>query len=490
MKRVLHQAVLRTRRTPGLRSLYRAIYGGAVAGAARSLYGLNGVSSVYLHRGLTREGWEPGVSDIDLLVLREDELEGGEGEFLARFSARLAALRRPFPMLGDLWLGTPEEARHYLRWGGLRAWEDAPDWKLLCGGAIEIPALRESQLKKRWLDPWVWLFISYMEICRRTFGPRGELALKSDADLRKIYLDVLRLSNFLSEGAGALLPRAAQRERSPEALRLSSRDLWLDAALRLSRASRLVLSRAASENTALAQWPAAPPKSPAHQRLKALVGAVPGARGAVCDEPYHTYLLLGDGASARDYDRAAAGLLKHPQAGVAMVLEAPALFLAMQSSYLGAPLGWLGSGSGGASAGGRALFPDWGACAYGQPLPAAALLPERLRWETAAEAASWMLLWWRSLWIGAGWSNRFVLYHLYTRALALGLLLDGQASGPFCDWELLGARRSARVKSLLEGESAANLDCRAREALAPGHLPALAGLMAGLSAALKAPASR
>ena len=131
--------------------------------SSRALGRLPGISGVYLHRGPTRQGWEPGVSDIDLILLGEEADEGG----LPALAARLKTLRRLLPMLGDLWLGSPEEVRAYLRWGGLRAWEDAPDWKLLRGRGVDVPALEESPLKRRWLDPWAWLFVSHMELSRR-----------------------------------------------------------------------------------------------------------------------------------------------------------------------------------------------------------------------------------------------------------------------------------------------------------------------------------
>jgi hypothetical protein len=124
------------------------------------------------------------------------------------------------------------------------------------------------------------------------------------------------------------------------------------------------------------------------------------------------------------------------------------------------------------------------------------MLPERLKLETAAEAASWMMLWWRSLWISAGYANRFVLHHLYTRALGLRLILAGEASGPFCDWEILLARGAARfaedgrlsakLRFLLMGESDATLDSSQRGRLAPGHLSAATRLMAGLEREVEA----
>ena len=489
MSGALHRAVLKTRRVPGLEALYRGAYAAACALSSRALGGLSGISGVYLHRGLTRQGWEPGVSDIDLILLREEADEGG----LPALAARLKTLRRLLPMLGDLWLGSPEEVRAYLRWGGLRAWEDAPDWKLLRGRGVDVPALEESPLKRRWLDPWAWLFVSHMELSRRYFA-EGEADLeKREADLRKMYWEVVRYSDsILAEGDAAPRTRAQAALRAPAAL--SARELWLDSSLRLGWASRLVLEKTASAETSAAEFPAPPPER--REGLRRLL-AEGGGRCVVSDMPYHTYLILAEGADAGDYGRAAAAVLKEPPSGVALVLEPSAWALALQSSYLGAPLGWLGSGGGMASAAGASLFPGWGACASGDALGPLPLLPARLRWETAAEAASWMLLWWRILWISPGWSNRFVLYHLYTRALGLRLLLAGEASGPFCDWELLLARLTSllpehrrfliRTRSLLSGARPQALGSTLRGELSAEHPEALARLMGGLRESLARP---
>jgi hypothetical protein len=489
MKRVLQRAVLRTRGLPGFRALYKGIYAGAVAGSARALHALPGMESVYLHRGMSRAGWEPGLSDIDLVLVRAESLPGGdESEFLSRLAARAAGLRRWFPMLGDLWLGSPPELRDYRRWGGLRAWEDVPHWKLLAGRAADFPALAESEAKRRWLDPWVWLFINHMEICRRVFGG-GESPERADAQIRKLSLDVRRYSDFIMSAGEPLLSREQAKERASDLAGMSARELWLDSSLRLARASRRVLSQVATGETASAAFPVSSSES-----LRRLVSSVGAARGAVTDLPYHTYLLLGDGASPADYERAAEALSAEPQPGVALVLEPAAWALLLQSSYLGAPLGWLASGGGAPSARGETVFPGWGASACGETPERIPLLSERLRLETAAEAASWMQLWWRSLWIAPGCPNRFVLYHLYTRALGLRLMLAGEAGLPLCDWELLLARAasrfeeesrpSARLRSLLLSEPAAALDSTSRAAVASGHFTAAAGLMDGLRRAV------
>jgi hypothetical protein len=57
LKAALHRAVLRSRSLPGLGALYRGAYAGALAVSSRALFALPGMSSVYLHRGLSRQAW-------------------------------------------------------------------------------------------------------------------------------------------------------------------------------------------------------------------------------------------------------------------------------------------------------------------------------------------------------------------------------------------------------------------------------------------------
>lgn len=479
MTNTLHRAVLRTRHWPGLGTFYRGIYSAAIAACAKGFYALAGVSAVYLHRGMTSASWEAGVSDIDLILLRSpDAGPTEEKEFLSRLSSRLGALKRVFPMLGDLWIADKDELNCYLRWGGLRAWEDSPNWRKISGQSVAIPPLEESPEKKRLLDPWVWALISHMEVSRRFFRPSGRPD-KNEADLRKIFLDACRFSRHAGTEE-ELLTRDEARRRFPNAQDKSPKELWLESALLLADASRKVLPRLAGPETGCTPPPTVEPSAWMLDLKKSS-----GARAIVSDQPYHTYLLLAENADPGAFTRAAEGLLLQPPPGVALVLTPSSWALLLQSSYLGAPLGWLGSSVPQAPPS-SGPFSGWGALAVGE-LPEVPLLAARLRWEIAAEAASWMTLWWRYLWIAPGWLNCFVLYHLYTRALGLRLLLMETPSGPFSDWEGLIARseqRFADQRPFLESlarffreEPEPCLGNTERSSLAPEHLEALSQII-------------
>lgn len=486
MRKLLGSAVLRTREVPGLRALYRGAYAAATAASARALLSLPGMGSVHLHRGLTREGWEPGLSDIDLVLVRA-HAEVDEAAGLSRLSRRLSSLRCVLPMLGDVWLGTPAEYRCYLRWGGLRVWEDLPHWRRLGGTPLEVPELAESPAKLRWLDAWVWLFTSHMELSRRLFRPGAEPD-RDLAHLRKFYLDVRRYADFLLEDREEPASRAETRRRLASLDTSDVRALWLDSSRRLALASRRVLGMTASAEAARAPLPPA-----TLEPVVRLAAALPDALVAV-NPPYHTWVVLKAGASSADYERAAAAFAAVDVPGVPVAIEPETWALVLQSSYLGAPLGWLGGGAGVGSERGAGVFPGFSASALG-PEEELRVLDAGLRREVAAEAASWMLVWWRALWIDETHSNRFLLFHLLTRALGLRLALAGEAPQPFSDWEVLLARSAARfpedavpvasLRALLYSLDEETLGSRRRDRLPPGLLNGVARLMDGLRRAVE-----
>ncbi len=491
--RALHRAVLRTRAVPGLRGLYRGVYAAAAAGAAVSLHGVKGTAAVVLHRGLSRPGWEPGVSDIDLvLVARRFDGPDEQKEFLGRLGPRLAGLKAFIPMLGETWIGDEAEVRAYLRWGGLRAREDSLSWRFLRGQPPAMPAPASSPEKRRRLDPWVWAFVSHMEVSRRYFLPSG-LPEKENADLRKLYLDACRYAGFALDpdpDAEAPSTRAEESRRRPDTPERPAHELWLETALLLERASEAVLTRLSSGmETARPPGPAAASEDLADLRRRSRAAA------CVLDLPYHLYLLAGRGWGEGDYARAASALRAQRLPAVPLVLGPASWALALQSSYLGAPLGWMGARSSGPAP--AAPSAGWRPSVLGVLPRTVAALPTRLRWETAAEAASWMRLWWRTLWLSPA-PNSFVLRHLATRALGLRLELAGTSPGPWSDWEglLRRARRAGagfgplrELRGLGPEDSLESLDRSPRAALDPAFFDALANLMDGFGPALEDPES-
>ena len=413
---MLHRIVLATRNLPGISMVYRGIYRRSAEFAARSLASIPGVEGVSLHRGMTRPGWEPGVSDIDLVIR-------GNASAYGAVLSRAQSLRAFIPMLGDLWIGEDSEYRNYARWGGNRVAEDLALWKPLAGSgpvSTDLPGSSENKVKRAALDPWVWSFTAYVEASRRVLCGGGVVGEKDLADLRKASADTVRLAH------GSKL-REIDRTASVD-------QLWLSAALSLSEFSRSVLNRTADGTSPLTL----PEPRDVEERSRLNVLLDGPVRGVVFDPPYHTYLILEEDASEADFKEAARIAVERSPGGVPLILTPSSWELCLQGSYLGAPLGAFGKYG---KPGG--LFGDGGPRVVGSVNGAVRRLPLKLRWEIAAEAASWMLLWRRPLWGDANSGNQFVLFHLFTRAAGLRLALEGEEV-PFWDWDAL-MKRSAEI---------------------------------------------
>jgi len=466
MSGLLHRAVLATRTTPLVRSAWRAAYSGASTSCAAGLGSLPGVRTVVLHRGAARSP-DPGVSDLDFILLRDPLAPEEEPAWLIRLARAKRRLRRVFPMLGDLWVAEPAELERYLCIGGLRAWEDRPGWRSL-RGALPPPPPYAGDLLRRRLDAWVWAFTAHMELTRRVFRPAPDLPAKREADLRKMHADCRRLCDFtIDPSAAAPAPRPAPDPRPAAAL-------WLESARALSEAASRILADASDGPSSAEAWPhpAAEATATAAERLRAELGA----RALVLDAPYHSWVVLDDGTPTERLWNAAQALAEDPlMSGVPMALTASSWSLLLQSSYLGAPLGGL---DGPAARPGGGLFAGWGPASVGDARGGLCRLPPAVRRAAAAEAASWMALWWRSLWAEESFGNRFVLYHLHVRSAQLASTLAGRPVPSAWDALLEGpALRFARE------EPAACVDAVPRAALSPTHAVALARAMRRLGEA-------
>lgn len=460
--RLLHAAVLATRRVPVVGAAWRAAYAGASAACARGLAALPGASAVVLHRGAARAP-EPGVSDLDFILVREPLPAAAEAAWLRGLGAALRRLRRAFPMLGDVWVAEPAELERYLRVGGLRAWEDRPGWRALAGELPAPPPYEGSALKRR-LDAWVWAFVAHMELTRRLLRPGRDLPEKRDADARKMHADAVRLSAYAGSPGDA--PPAPRPPPDPRPLRA----LWLESAGALDAAAKTLAAEASDGASSAPAWPAprGAAAAAAERGLRSL-----GARALVLDAPYHTWAVFDDGTAPQRLCDAARTLAAEPLLpGVPLALTASSWSLLLQSSYLGAPLGGLDGPAVSAKDG---LFAGWGPTSLGEPRGGLTRLPADLRRAAADEAAAWMAVWWRGLWTEESFPNRFVLYHLHVRTAQLALARSGRPVPSAWDALLSGpALRFARE------EPAVCVDGVPRAALAPEHTAAVAAALARL----------
>lgn len=109
LKRLLQRLAVRTQFWP-FTSVYRGLYNLAIDLCVRRLQRIRGVRAIYLRRGLA--GGQPfyGLSDLDLMVLVDDEQYHLVAE---RVRYQYELLRRVIPILppGELWLYHPRQFR-------------------------------------------------------------------------------------------------------------------------------------------------------------------------------------------------------------------------------------------------------------------------------------------------------------------------------------------------------------------------------------------
>lgn len=118
MRELIQRAVLATNPWWPFSSVNRVPYRLALGAVRRRLGRLRGVAGIYLRHGLTRGHWVPGISDIDLTVVVEDA-QGLEADYALTCAiwAEYDALRRLFPMLGELDILPQRGLRVYGRLG-------------------------------------------------------------------------------------------------------------------------------------------------------------------------------------------------------------------------------------------------------------------------------------------------------------------------------------------------------------------------------------
>lgn len=184
----------------------RAIFGAAYAfgesclgGAARGA----GAAAAWTHRGLTAPDWEPGISDLDAVWLR-DGLDGQTGWDVSRSFWRAHVVGKAvFPFLGEILLASPEDADLFARAGSARAC-DLSSIRLLAGRPPAAPSEepdRDASLAEA--------FVGYTRACECLFA-RDEPWPVLRRHAVKSILDGLRHLDAAAEVRRAE-PRAAFR---------------------------------------------------------------------------------------------------------------------------------------------------------------------------------------------------------------------------------------------------------------------------------------
>jgi hypothetical protein len=185
----LQTFVLKTRRLPGFRILYKMIYSLAIKVFLLCMRNINEIRVLYLRRGLTTGDWIPGSSDVDLFMVIDDLACEKEIALLRVIWGRYSTVKKVFPFLGELQIGTEYETKNYLRYGDARALEMSRRWKPLYGDLIAEESTTVDVEKLR-IDFLTEIFNSFRIVGdvyfnRRQYVNAKELFLKAYTDILK-----------------------------------------------------------------------------------------------------------------------------------------------------------------------------------------------------------------------------------------------------------------------------------------------------------------
>ena len=465
-KRALREGVLRTRRLPLFGAAYRAVYGLPVR--ALQLWALldGNASALYAHRSWTRRDWDPGLSDVDLLVAARD-LSGETGRrWLERFWSRYGLLKGAFPFLGECLVAEPAELSGYAQWGGFRAREFAEQLVPLHGRLPRTQARPASA--KTALEPLGELAHAYTRLMASAlWRPEPSQAGRSSA--RNAALDVIRLRAAGAEaGPSDLAPRETALDAADSELRISFEAL---AAAESPPARAQLCAESLSRlhdgaYRALASWPAAgksslrwvyaasessPLVAVELRRRRGLVEeyarACEGALVAGCaDDLYRTYLVLDDAAVApqslaRIFESLSRMIaLRGEPATLPIVLTASSWKVWSRLAYLESPTRFLepGAGSGDFLTSAGVPLPGAWQYAWGRERLSAVEAPDALVLDLARESRATLRCVWRwQACEGSSLSRGYIQHYLLGRAMGLRLLLGRGIGAPFFNLDLL-----------------------------------------------------
>jgi hypothetical protein len=195
-KALIRTIVVRTNPFPPFNRLNRLPYALAIRRIMRLAESFPGIVSVYLRHGLTRSDWEPGLSDIDFtIVLSGDQSALQEYETVQNFMAAYRALKRWFPMLGEVEILSEKCCSAWSRFS-IRGFE-AGEWRLLHGTHTVKPAFikNDTSMIKVSLDHACWIYENH--ILQRFFADGVDAWIEKQA-LQRLARKMLRYAQVES----------------------------------------------------------------------------------------------------------------------------------------------------------------------------------------------------------------------------------------------------------------------------------------------------
>lgn len=162
---LLRTFILRTNPYFPFRSWNRWPYSWAVRVARGEFGNRPEIRGLYLRHGMARDGWIPGLSDIDLSVILKAGLpEEQEFPIVDSLRARHRRLKRAFPMLGEIEILAEDDLPAWLYWTS-----DCPgnrEWTLLEGqGSDHVTAAGSPVWRRRALHLALWVYLELLPPC-------------------------------------------------------------------------------------------------------------------------------------------------------------------------------------------------------------------------------------------------------------------------------------------------------------------------------------
>lgn len=185
MKARVRIAVIRLGRIAIFRLLFRFYYHAAWSlfpPLARFLF--PEINSIKLHRGYASADWEPGVSDIDM-VLEISPLAPEENAcFMREWNRFYRAFKIIFPIMGEPVISTPGEQELYLACGDIRS----------LPGRTTAGVPRAPGEAKTALDLWTECLHAHTRLCKLAVSAKPAPGPLAARELRKCVLDIARHS--------------------------------------------------------------------------------------------------------------------------------------------------------------------------------------------------------------------------------------------------------------------------------------------------------
>jgi hypothetical protein len=200
MKNSIRTAAVRLGRVPPFRFLFRLYYRAAwflFSRLAKLLF--SDIKSLTLHRGYASGDWEPGISDIDMVIELDDLLPGENVRFVRDWGRFYGVFRTFFPVIGEPIISSDAEAELYAAWGDARS--------LDLGKPAPQPA--DAAWAKTELDLWTEGLHAHTRLCKLAVAGSPVPAAITLREIRKSVLDVARHSSF----AHALPPSRPVKSR-------------------------------------------------------------------------------------------------------------------------------------------------------------------------------------------------------------------------------------------------------------------------------------